>query len=591
MTTSMSAAIKRLDAKQSAALNTTTSTVVLAGPGSGKTDTIVLKVADLLHHHVAAPRGVACLTYGNDAVSEFTDRLRKHDIRPQQRLFLGTAHSFCMQKILRPYAALCDRPDLTRPRLLSNSEQLQLRQAALDQVRSNEHPAYFEPTLTRIRRAIACGEDLGGFDERHIDVAGLYDKALRDLQAVDFEAMTLNALLLLSTNSDLSDLIAARYPWIAVDEYQDLGGPLHQLVLCLHDAGVNIFAVGDPDQCIFGFTGADPAYLNELDYHPEFTSIHLEFNYRSGANLIAAAQASLGERRPYRSNPEQQDAGVIKIENIPGGLDHQARHVVRELLPSVLASGTPPEQIAILYNRQGPTFRALLDEIESSQLNFRVERDIRFPNGPAVRWLRQLATRAITPDAGDSLEALMVGHPARYAGPRPDGDLDLRQTLLDAVRPVGPDTPLHDWISKLDVDLDLSSQLATTSDTDAIEALEQLSSPADPPIELAEFAQGLSVAGRVVITTCHSAKGRQFDVVIIPGLQHTLFPNTRWINGQHVLTDIAGDRRLFYVAITRARYQVHLLHSSEFTNDFGYAVRGRSQFIDEIATQVVSLAT
>ncbi len=115
MSSSMAEALGRLNPEQSAAVHTTGSTIVHAGPGSGKTDTIVLKVADLLQRHVKAPQGVACLTYGNDAVLEFTRRLTDCGIRKQQRLFLGTTHSFCMQKILRPYAALCGRPDLTRP--------------------------------------------------------------------------------------------------------------------------------------------------------------------------------------------------------------------------------------------------------------------------------------------------------------------------------------------------------------------------------------------------------------------------------------------------------------------------------------------
>src|SRR5437879_12298010 len=105
----------RLNPEQRAAVDHNGNTVVLAGPGSGKTDTIVLKVACLLHREVRPPRGVACLTYGNDAVHEFTMRLRGLGVTTGRRLFLGTVHSFCLNRVLRPFAAIAGRPQLARP--------------------------------------------------------------------------------------------------------------------------------------------------------------------------------------------------------------------------------------------------------------------------------------------------------------------------------------------------------------------------------------------------------------------------------------------------------------------------------------------
>lgn len=588
MTSSFAAALKRLNPEQASAVESAASTVVLAGPGSGKTDTIVLKVAQLLERDVQAPRGVACLTYSNDAVREFSERLRRFGVRPERRLFLGTTHSFCMQRILQPFAGLCGRSDLTRPKLLSSAEQFGARQKALDKVGVGDDARYFEPTLTTIRRAIACGEDLHVFDDRHVDVARAYDNLLTAEQAVDFESMTLNALALLDAHDDLAALVAARYPWIAIDEYQDLGGPLHRLVLRLHDARINVFAVGDPDQCIFGFNGASPEYLKQLTTHPGFASITLRFNYRSGADLISAAQATLGETRPYTADPNREDRGTISLTNVPGGLDAQARYVVFDLIPALIAAGTKPDEIAVLYKQKGDLLDALVGQLDGSPLDFHVERDIRFPAGPTVRWMQQCAARAISPDDSDSLMDLIAGIPSGDRGLLdPSQELEQRQQLLGALKPVAPETPLHSWIDVFVSDTDLVARLQNSgTDSDSVSSIEQLKRPMDPPVDLVEFARGVSVEGRIVVTTCHSAKGRQFDVVVMPGLQRTLFPFERFINRAYVAKDPLGDRRLFYVGITRAGHDVHLLSSPLFTNRFGYDVPGRSPFLDELETRL-----
>ena len=563
------------------------STVVLAGPGSGKTDTIVAKVTRLLQDDVPAPRGVACLTYGNDAVREFTDRLRANDVNSGHRLFLGTVHRFCMQRVLRPFADLCGRPELVNPRVLTAREQLAVRGESLDRVGAvGEDPTWLEPVFTTIRRAIACDEDLSGFEDQRVAAAIAYDELLVEAGAVDFEAMTLSALRLLETEVDLRPLVVARYPWIAIDEYQDLGGPLHRIVTVLHDAGMNIFAVGDPDQCIFGFTGADPAYLNELAGHPDFHKVELKFNYRAGARLIAAAHASLGETRPHVADPSRSDPGAIEITEVPGGLLGQASYVVHDLVPDLLANGVPAEQIAILYKNKGDLLDALASEFNDSTVDFFVERDARFPSGPIVRWLQLCATRTLDPDGNQPLSELVALHPLRLDRPSDGSDeLALRRALIDATAPADPDTPLDLWVDTLDSRLELTSRLAVSAQNrDDVDALTALRGADYTAIRLADFARGVHVAGRVVVTTLHSAKGRQFDVVIMPGLQRTLFPQTRWHAATRTdrPTDLAGDRRLLYVGITRARDQVHLVHSQRFTNRYGYDVSGRSPFIDEI---------
>ena len=445
-----------------------------------------------------------------------------------------------------------------------------------------------------MRRALALGESLDPFDERHVEVARTYNSTLAADGRVDFEAMTLTALRMIDTMPDVADLIVARYPWIAIDEYQDLGGPLHRIVLALERAGSRIFAVGDPDQCIFGFTGANPQYLRDLAQHHSFETIQLRFNYRSGSKLIAAAEASLGSPRNYQADPTRTNDGEIYFDEIDGGLEAQARWIVRTLVPRLVSEGTEAHEIAVLYKGKGDLLEAFVAEIPGAPNPYLLERDARFPTSLLTKWLQRCATKALGGTEAESLGELartysdLLDRSGLY-----EEELTARCRLLDALGGVQPDLPLNQWISSVDDTLGLGALLAADSTAhEEVDALNQLRATQAQPIALLDFAHGVQVRGRVVVTTCHASKGRQFDVVILPGLQKSLFPFARWQGGAYRSAPIslAEDRRLFYVGLTRARHEVHLVYSPQFTNRWGHDVEGRSPFVDEVASRVATAA-
>jgi DNA helicase-2/ATP-dependent DNA helicase PcrA len=149
---------------------------------------------------------------------------------------------------------------------------------------------------------------------------------------------------------------------------------------------------------------------------------------------------------------------------------------------------------------------------------------------------------------------------------------------------------LGQWLRRFAGDIDLLALLnADASRPDEVEALEALVERLqDDPATLGDFARGAQLQGHVVVTTYHSSKGRQFDAVVLPGLQRTLVPNARWNAGNRSYEDTnpAEDRRLFYVALTRARRQAVLCYSRRFRNTNGYPVDGHSPFVDEVAQRL-----
>src|SRR5882724_1749764 len=284
----LSQEFERLNESQRKAVQADGNVVVMAGPGSGKTATLVVKLVYLKSEVVSPPAGIACITFNNDAVREIKDRLIELGVYANRSLFVGTVHSFCLNCIVRPYAALVSSRYRNGFNVADAEEANHLLDIAINRNLPETKPEFYRVTMTRYRRARFCNEDISGFDDRNEKVLSDYEQALNGQKLIDFEGMVGLALQLIRGHSWIRGLLSARFSWLAVDEYQDLGGPLHAIVTALIDAGINVFAVGDPDQTIYDFTGADPKYLQALSERPDFTTVRLKFNYRSGRRLRAA---------------------------------------------------------------------------------------------------------------------------------------------------------------------------------------------------------------------------------------------------------------------------------------------------------------
>jgi DNA helicase-2/ATP-dependent DNA helicase PcrA len=368
--------------------------VVLAGPGSGKTKTLTIKLARMLAEDVRAPRGIACITYSNECARELRRRLQDLGVEESAQVFIGTIHSFSLKNIVAPFASTAG-VEITQPiKVATQEEQKEAFERAVAQVLGASAKSHqFRVPIDAYRRT-HLDRGAPGWDE-HPDFAAVitdYEKRLRRAGLIDFDDMMLIGLALVEKHEWVRRALAAKFPILAVDEYQDLGVPLHRMVMSLcFRAGVRLFAVGDADQSIYGFTGAKPELLRTLSERKDVTAVNLPFNYRSAPEIVAAGQAVLGEDRGYSATTAKK--GIVDIHYFENGLEEQANAIVEEMIPAALGRDKKRKlgDIAVVYTDfyDGNIVSGFA---ASAGLEFvRIDSGAPIPATPLIRWLQDCA--------------------------------------------------------------------------------------------------------------------------------------------------------------------------------------------------------
>ena len=329
--------------------------VVLAGPGSGKTKTLTVKLARMLAEDVHEPRGVACITYNNECARELETRLAALGVQPGSRVFIGTVHSFSLTQIVLPYAkpACLNLPDDFKVASV-RQQQAVMEHAYNRAIGGNDNPhRRWRLPMDRYRRSILdrTSDEWQTQDPTLANLVEAYEAELRRNHLIDFDDMPLLAVRALINHEWVRKAILAKYPVLAVDEYQDLGHALHRMVLGLcFRTGIRLLAVGDADQSIYGFTGANPELLQRLSARKDVQTLRLPFNYRCGSQIVAASEYALGEDRGYRA-PDGAEEGTIYFHPLTQNYAAQANHLFTAILPDVMNRVPELElgQVAILY--------------------------------------------------------------------------------------------------------------------------------------------------------------------------------------------------------------------------------------------------
>ena len=567
---------------QWAAYNSTGHCVLLAGPGSGKTKTLTIKMARILAEDVQEPRGVACITYNNECARELAVRLDALGVQRRNRVFIGTVHSFALTQIVLPYArtARIGLPDNFR--VATTAQQRAALQVAYEAtINRGENPNdWWKLSMERYRRTHVNREAAGWQqDQELVALIEAYEGELRRNRLIDFDDMPLLALRALTRHEWLRRAILAKYPVLVVDEYQDLGTALHQMVMGLcFSTGIRLFAVGDTDQSIYGFTGANPALLERLSQRPDVETVHLRLNYRSGARIVTASEYALGENRGYEVPDDARD-GVVYFHPRNGDFADHADHLFSTIVPDILArTGISPGQAAVLYPAAW-IGDAVADAARRHGFDvIRSDTNALYPRGSTLmRWLESCAVWCCG--------GWRMGSP-RYALLSSDAQRIFTESLTDAERRVefgrrfigglwnrrDPAMPVHEWLDGLNVDL-LNTEFGRCRSLDEERAILRtfITRAREGDVAgmtLAQFAGFGDGANRINLSSLHSAKGREFEAVVLFGMNDGRIPRANAGDGER-----REARRSFYVGFTRAKQELHMMYSRGNPSPFVTEVR------------------
>jgi DNA helicase-2/ATP-dependent DNA helicase PcrA len=626
--------------------------LVLAGAGSGKTRVLTHRMAYLVDKHRVHPSQVFAVTFTNKAAGEMRGRVFKllqghPGLRGERDLWVSTFHSSCV-RILR--SDIHHLGYLNQFTIYDDSDQRSVIKACLKEFNLSENafsPKMIQGKINRLKNDGIDSEsyepDFGGpLEEGFERVFKRYTEVLKKSSALDFADLILLTTKLFQTNPKILAAYQDRFPFLLIDEYQDTNRCQYLLMRLLANRDKNIFAVGDEDQSIYKWRGADIS--NILGFEKDFPNAKiykLEQNYRSTKTIIEAASQVISyntERRDktlWTDNPEGEKITLMECYD-----EHdEALKAVSEIVTK-LSQNFPLEQIAIFY-RTNAQSRLLEDMLRAKSIAYQIFGGLKFYDRLEVKdtlaYLKLIANpeddvsfrriinvpaRGIGAVSLEKLTALareqglsLYGLLNAGFGPNKHLELDLGRStkafkaffgLMEALRFSSSTLLPSDLVS---VVLEESGYRKMLTDENSVEAQSRLenlaelrqsvvefelrSGAADPQkaLKLEDFLSEIALvsdldkadpdAPAIRMMTIHMAKGLEFDAVLIVGMEEELFPNARPWEPEEP-GDIEEERRLFYVAMTRARQKLYLLYAKNRTV-FGTAhFRVMSRFVENI---------
>lgn len=577
----LSAAIEdlRTNERQWHAFNEPSPCVVLAPPGSGKTKLLTTRLAYDLIARIPEPHGAACITMTNAAADELADRLAQLGVQRRSNLFVGTVHRFALRCIVRPYARLGGLPTVADASLADEPAQRAARAKAVEEIfgpSQDPHALDIVGTLEQRRNLLNYEEsagELGG--GRFAKLARRYEEFLLESGHYDFKDLVRFAVELVERHGWVRQVLAARFPHLYVDEYQDLAPGLDRLVqaLCFDQrADAELFAVGDPDQAIFGFSGTRPQLLRDLAARANVNDVSLEWNYRSPQKLIDAAIRHLGQERAVRGRP---DGGNIEAIECSGGFDHQLSET-RRLIAEQRRAGVALDQIAVVVR-----FNKALDGAVAAfegRLPVFARRDRGYRQTPATALIEAMAAWSVQPRDGRGVRFPDVVRRARQVARADNAALTTWIEIMLSYRRQ-PAALASEFVEAISA-AEFASRLQRSRGEDDIQELARMRRAlADGGVleetTIEDLGLRAKARDRLLVSTVHGVKGLEFDIVIILEVEDGVMPFFK----AESPVQLDEERRTFYVAMTRARQRVYCLWSPWRMTRFGRRNSGPSSYL------------
>ncbi|WP_067736186.1 ATP-dependent helicase [Novosphingobium naphthalenivorans] len=598
--------------QREAVLTTEGPVLMLAGAGTGKTAALTRRLANLIRNRLAWPSEILCVTFTNKAAREMRERVGQL-IGPavEGMPWLGTFHAIAA-KMLRRHAELVGLQ--SNYTIIDTDDQLRLLKQLIvaEGIDEKRFPArQLAGCIDRWKNRGLNPQDLdAGENEAYANGKGrhfyqIYQDRLKALNACDFGDLLLHMLNILRTNRDVLEQYQQRFKYVMVDEYQDTNQVQYLWLRLIAQERKNICVVGDDDQSIYSWRGAEVA--NILRFEKDFPGakvIRLEQNYRSTPQILAAASGLINENSQRLGKTlwtERHPGDKVRVIGVWDGPE-EARRVGDEI-ERLEREGARLDQIAILVRAQYQT-REFEDRFISIGLKYRIIGGFRFYERAEIRdalaYLRVIAQPADdlaferiynAPKRGLGAKALEKLHQvARRRGiPLAAAAIEIadtdelparaRNTFLALMRDFSRWRDLEKTENPADL---LRTVMDESGYTDALQAektpeaagrlenLVELARAMEEYDSLGDFLEHVSLVmdndastdeEKVTIMTMHGAKGLEFDHVFLPGWEEGVFPSQRSLD-EGGLASLEEERRLAYVAITRARRKCTILHAA-----------------------------
>jgi DNA helicase II / ATP-dependent DNA helicase PcrA len=616
--------------QQEAVLHTNGPLLVLAGAGSGKTRVITHRIVHLIHTGVA-PHNILAVTFTNKAAKEMRERVEAlvHKYPPSERAVIDslptvtTFHALGV-RLLREFHEFLGLP--RHFTIYDRSDSLRAVKTAVEQ--ANYNPKEFEPKkiLSKISRAKGDAKTWSSYktgaenfaDQVAATVWEKYEAILKQEHALDFDDLLAKTLLLLETQPPVRDILQKRFQFIHVDEYQDTNAVQFSIAKLLCGEKQNICVVGDIDQNIYSWRGAD--IKNVLQFEREFPAAYtilLEENYRSTKTIIAASNEIIAKNKNriaksvFTSNGQGEKISLYAA--MTGG--DEAEYIAMTA-QALVKEGRQPSEIAVLY-RTNFQSRAL----EEAFLNFSVPYQLlgtKFYERKEVKDVLSYLRLALNPGSVADL-VRVINEPVRgigkvtmmkvIEGKRSElkGAIlekvsrfdQIMMDIADEARTKPLSETMKFIIKRTGIETELKKS-GTEDDLSRLENLQELVTLAkrydelDPEVAIENLLETAALQSdqdelkdkteqdAVRLMTIHSAKGLEFPCVFICGLEEGLFPHERLDDGA---TDHEEERRLFYVAITRAAEKLYLTYAHLRTIYGSQRVNVPSSFLNDISTE------
>lgn len=561
------------DEQQFSAYKAETNTVVIAGPGSGKTKILTLKAVSLLKSSIKEPCGLACISFSRETVRELKKRLKRYGYIPNKKDFLGTVHSFSLLHVIQPYAHLYPQYNVSYPIKILPYD---ISDQILETVKKDmgvENLSLMEVNKYRSLSVAGRSKIDIEFSENIIEGARLYQNKLRKTEYIDFVDIINISAQIISEHEYVRKSIQSKFPWLLIDEYQDLGKALHEMVLELvFNAGVKLYAVGDVNQSIYGFNGGYPEFLRELTRSDEVETIYLESNYRSSQQII---EASLETLKPdplpkYNAQLRKEDSADFTFITCEEEMEEQYEVVAKKVIPNLVAKGISFNDIGIIAHSNAH-IQHLASFLQKEGIAFYIV-NWNFENSAVVVWLQECALWCSNPqeESFDNIFHFWVRLLEVHNDKRKNWEMIRLKMIFYNVINFSKEKPtVFDWLTFIFEGLELKETLLDsdvypneTSNLDKLIKEAKLYNLKNATIN--RFAHLGIPNNEVTLTTRHSSKGLEFEAVILLGMEEEHFPSYYHLENPVAL---AEDQRLCYVCISRAKNSCILLRSKIFTID------------------------